>query len=177
MLACGPGLLINSLLKPHCHRPRPNQIAEFGGSQSFVPVLMIGKPAADMDFKSFPSGHASMGFFLMTPAFVLRRSKRRWARAFLWLGLAAGVLLGVTRIAQGRHFPSDVLWSGGLVYFTAVLLHYAVGLHKPVAWRAPSWHAFAGHSTVPMGRPEIERRLEWFATGGVSRQQRLEKAA
>jgi membrane-associated PAP2 superfamily phosphatase len=155
MLACGPGLLINSILKPHCHRPRPNQIAQFGGTHQFVSVLTLGTPADGKAFKSFPSGHASMGFLLMAPAFVVRQHSPKGARLFLLLGLTAGVVLGLTRIAQGRHFPSDVLWSGGLVYFTAVGLYYAMGLHRPVM----SPHARSGHptATVPTRR--------WYRAG------------
>src|SRR5512135_20463 len=36
-LALAPGLLVNVLLKDHWHRPRPIDVAEFGGQQHFVP--------------------------------------------------------------------------------------------------------------------------------------------
>ena len=30
--------------------------------------------------------------------------------------------MGLARIVAGCHFPSDVLWAGGVVYFTALVL-------------------------------------------------------
>ncbi len=32
--------------------------------------------------------------------------------------------MGLGRVVQGRHFPSDVLWSGAIVYFTGLILAY-----------------------------------------------------
>jgi membrane-associated PAP2 superfamily phosphatase len=119
MLALGPGLLVNGILKPQWCRPRPCQIECFGGAQAFVGVWGMGTSERS---KSFPSGHASMGFFLMAPAFLLYRRRPRLAAGFVALGLAGGLALGVTRILQGAHFASDVIWAGGMVYLTGLLL-------------------------------------------------------
>jgi len=119
LLALGPGVIINGIFKPNWYRPRPKQVSDFGGKQDFVYVWDI---ARDPHSRSFPSGHASMGFYLMAPAFLLYRRHPRWALAFLGLGLLAGSTIGVARLAQGGHFASDVLWSGGMVYATGVLL-------------------------------------------------------
>jgi lipid A 4'-phosphatase len=119
LLLIGPGLLVNALCKPYWERPRPRTITPFGGQQRFVPLLVRG-PGEDN--ASFPSGHAAMGFYLMAPAFVLYRRRRRLAAAFLLLGLTSGVVMGVARIVAGGHFASDVLWSAGVVYFTALVL-------------------------------------------------------
>jgi membrane-associated PAP2 superfamily phosphatase len=37
-------------------------------------------------------------------------------------GLSYGLLMGVARMAQGGHFPSDVLWAGGMVYLVGLTL-------------------------------------------------------
>jgi membrane-associated PAP2 superfamily phosphatase len=115
MLAIGPGLIVNGVFKPYWGRPRPHCTIPFGGDQEFLPVLQKG---CDQDYASFPCGHASMGFYLMAPAFVFYRRKPWLAMAFLCLGLVAGI----TRIVEGSHFASDVLWSGGFVYFTGLAL-------------------------------------------------------
>lgn len=119
LLAIGPGLLVNLGLKENWGRPRPNQIVDFGGESRFLPV---GDLAPDGDGRSFPSGHAAMGFYLMAPGFLLYRRHPRTARLFFWIGLGAGLVLGATRVVQGRHFASDVLWSAGTVYFTGLAL-------------------------------------------------------
>lgn len=128
-LILGPGVLVNSVLKPNWARPRPTQVRSFGGDRDFLPVGLIG---AHSDSKSFPSGHAAMGFFLMAPGFVLLRRNRRAAHAFFALGLLYGALMGVTRIVQGGHFASDVIASGFLVYFVGLGLYFAMGFHRPL---------------------------------------------
>ncbi len=119
LLIVGPGLIVNELCKPYWSRPRPRATVEFGDSRPFVPVWQRGSGEED---SSFPSGHAAMGFYLMAPAFVCYRRRPWLAAAFLLLGLTCGSVMGLGRIVAGGHFPSDVLWSGGLVYFTALAL-------------------------------------------------------
>jgi membrane-associated PAP2 superfamily phosphatase len=119
VLLLGPGLLVNGILKPYWGRPRPNAIVSFGGQREFLPVWQWGQ---GQDEASFPSGHASMGFYLMVPAFVYYRRRPRLALGFLLFGLFSGGFIGLARIVAGGHFPSDVLWAGGFVYFTAMLV-------------------------------------------------------
>ena len=71
-----------------------------------------------------------MGFCLIAPAFLLRRRRPTWALTILIVGLTAGLLLGTSRVVQGKHFPSDVVWSAGMVYFTAVLLFYSMEFYE-----------------------------------------------
>jgi membrane-associated PAP2 superfamily phosphatase len=127
LLLLGPGLLVNALFKPHWMRPRPSQTAAFGGAEQFEPVWDMGQSTQS---RSFPSGHASMGFYLMAPAFLLYRRRRRLAVAFFAAGLAGGMVMGLTRIVQGGHFASDVLWSAGCVYLTGLLLYVLLRLHE-----------------------------------------------
>jgi membrane-associated PAP2 superfamily phosphatase len=127
-LAIGPGLITNTLLKDHWGRPRPLHIREFGGERAYRKIWV------KTDFKngrSFPSGHAAIGFFLMTPYFVLRKKKDRWATVFLVVGLSYGSLMGLGRMFQGAHFPSDIVWAGGIVYFTGLILAYLFGFFSP----------------------------------------------
>ena len=125
----GPGLLVNALLKPNMNRPRPCQITRFQGDAQFQPVLNIGPQQEDLVCRSFPSGHASMGFSLIAVPLLLRHRRRLFVVS-VGLAIGAGLLVGMTRIVQGRHYPSDVLWSGAIVYCVAVCLYYATGLHQ-----------------------------------------------
>jgi lipid A 4'-phosphatase len=119
VLFLGPGILVNGILKPYWGRPRPNALVEFGGQREFLPVWEWGRGQVE---SSFPSGHASMGFYLMAPAFVCFRRRRRLALAFMLLGIVAGGTIGLARVVAGGHFPSDVLWAGGFVYFLALVI-------------------------------------------------------
>ncbi|WP_446008606.1 phosphatase PAP2 family protein [Candidatus Electrothrix sp.] len=127
LLAIGPGLVINVLLKGELGRPRPRQIVEFGGEHQFTQCWQPGGGGSN---SSFPSGHAAIAFFLMAPWFVLRDGKKRYAEAFLVTGLLFGTLVGVARILQGGHFVSDILWAGGILYLVGSLLGLALGMHK-----------------------------------------------
>ena len=116
-LAIGPGLIVNTIFKDHWGRPRPDMIREFGGEASFDPFW---KPSSACDQNcSFPSGHASMAFYTMSPGFVLPRHRRRIFLA----GCGYGLSVSVVRMAQGGHFLSDVIASFCVVFTVSYLLY------------------------------------------------------
>ncbi len=115
----GPGLVVNVGFKDHWGRPRPDDIVNFGGTKTFHQVWETGEAGQG---GSFPSGHASVGFFIFAPFFILRKSHRKVAVAFLGLGISFGFFMGAGRIVQGGHFLSDVVWSGLLTYLTGFIL-------------------------------------------------------
>ena len=120
MLAIGPGLLVNGGLKMFWGRPRPIQCQEFGGELVFH---SIGEWSPyRLSNSSFPSGHASIAFFLMAPAFITRPNRPGIRASWLLLGIAYGLAMGMIRIVQGGHFLSDILWAGFIVYFVGVIL-------------------------------------------------------
>lgn len=123
----GPGLIVNSLLKDNWGRPRPRDIVEFGGRHQYEAPLRIDPASGG---KSFPCGHATMGFYFFAPAFVLMLKRRKWGRALWVFGLLYGLLIGWVRVVQGGHFVSDVIFSGGIVYLSSVLLWRAMKLDK-----------------------------------------------
>jgi lipid A 4'-phosphatase len=128
----GPGLIVNIGFKDLWGRPRPLQVQEFGGRHAFVPV---GTPGPlHRHNSSFPSGHASVAFYLIAPAFLIGAKHRRLAHRLLMAGLIYGTCMGAVRVVQGGHFASDVLWSGAIVYFTgAVLAPIIFWLSRPRA--------------------------------------------
>ena len=79
---------------------------------------------------SFPSGHASVAFFLMGLGFVISPG-RPWLRRGCFIGgMAYGMAMGFTRVLQGGHFLSDVLWAGAIVYFVGVALERFLIQHE-----------------------------------------------
>jgi lipid A 4'-phosphatase len=133
VLLLGPGLAVNTVLKDHWGRARPSQVVEFGGSRDFTPAPL---PAAACDKNcSFVSGHAAVGFGLIAFGFLAADRRRR--RAIGGGAVAAGVLIGLARMAQGAHFLSDVVFAGLIVCGIAWLLDRAL-LERDLAgalWR------------------------------------------
>ncbi|HEX5219163.1 MAG TPA: phosphatase PAP2 family protein [Verrucomicrobiae bacterium] len=121
VLIIGPGLLINAGFKDHFGRSRPVQVNQFGGTEPFRP---LGQPGPRGSGKSFPSGHASMGFYWLALSVYFWSRQRNYAVGFAALGILHGTLMGLGRMAQGGHWASDVLWSAGFVYLTAWSLDY-----------------------------------------------------
>jgi lipid A 4'-phosphatase len=125
--ALGPGLIVNTVFKDHWGRPRPAEIVQFGGTETYRPFWQPGNPGQG---RSFPSGHAAIGFFILAPFFVLRRRAPVWARRALLAGILYGMLMGLGRMIQGGHFLTDVIWAGCLVYLTGLLLYYLFRLDR-----------------------------------------------
>jgi membrane-associated PAP2 superfamily phosphatase len=126
VMAVGPGLVVNTTFKEHWGRPRPVDLPQFGGDYEFVTVWEKGDPDRG---QSFPSGHASTGFYFFALYFALRR-RSRWAWSWPVFALAFGSLMGLARMIQGKHFASDVVWAAGFVYLVAVAFAYALGVDR-----------------------------------------------
>jgi membrane-associated phospholipid phosphatase len=148
-LALGPGLLVNVILKDHCHRPRPRQTLGLGGDFTYVAPLRIGPVG-----KSFPCGHSAVGFACIALAGVVEARHRRARVAVVVGSLLLGVLLGLGRIATGAHFASDVLWSGILTCGTVMLVDAALS-------RVPRRRTAPGESPGPTAR------VSWLAGGSM----------
>jgi len=113
-LAVIGSMLLNMAAKGHFTRFRPDLWV------SITPELTY----------SFPSGHA-MGSATLATAVVLLLWSTRWR----WWALASGIvfvlLVGMSRVYLGVHFPSDILagWCAAIAWVLA--------MHWLVASRAP----------------------------------------
>jgi membrane-associated PAP2 superfamily phosphatase len=116
LLAVGPGLVTNLLGKVLCGRPRPDEIVPFGGSLRFHRPFELGQPGGGF---SFLCGHCSMGY-LFVVFFFLRRGAKRWIA--LAAAMAFGLLIGIGRVTQAAHFPSDVALDGTIMFTIAAAL-------------------------------------------------------
>jgi undecaprenyl-diphosphatase len=120
LIATTGGILLNNLLKAGFGRPRPQ-------------VFDWGTHAVTW---SFPSGHAmSAAIVYGTVAYLAARlQKRRWHRAVTMLAaLIIILLIAVSRLYLGVHYPSDVLagiiiglaWAGFCVAMLEAFQLYA----------------------------------------------------
>jgi undecaprenyl-diphosphatase len=105
LLACGGGLALSSLLKYTIDRPRPELVPH--GNQIYT--------------SSFPSGHSMMSavVYLTLAALVTRLIERKRLKGYaLGVAMILTLLIGVSRIYLGVHWPSDVLagWAAGAAW-------------------------------------------------------------
>lgn len=120
--ACvGAGLLVNLVFKELWGRPRPKQLTEYGGTESFRPFYKPIWNHKSEHLKSFPSGHATMGFLFLTFGLIgwYERNRRLYICGMI-AGCSLGIVLSYGRLAQGGHFFSDVMASALLTWLIAL---------------------------------------------------------
>ena len=105
VVAIGGGLLVSLLLKAGFHRPRPDLVSY--GSMVYT--------------SSFPSGHSMLSAIVyLTGGAMLALLHERWYVRLYLLGCAglATLLVGISRVYLGVHWPTDVLagWAGGAAW-------------------------------------------------------------
>lgn len=105
LVASGGGLILSSLLKYTVDRPRPDLVPH--GNLIYT--------------SSFPSGHSMMSavVYFTLAALVTRLIERRRLKGYaLGVAMILTLLVGVSRIYLGVHWPSDVLagWTAGAVW-------------------------------------------------------------
>lgn len=109
LIAVGGGNVLNQVLKKWIQRERPdvpNQLESF----------------------SFPSGHAMVGLLcVFTIAYFVTEHQSKKEGILIWSGaVLLTVMIGLSRIAESRHFASDVFagWMVGYTWFVIVVLWY-----------------------------------------------------
>jgi undecaprenyl-diphosphatase len=105
MASAGGGVALSSVLKLVFDRPRPD----------------LALHAVEVVNSSFPSGHAMLSAVVFLTLGVLCAkftSQRRLKVYALGAGVFLTVLVGLTRIYLGVHYPTDVLagWCGGAAW-------------------------------------------------------------
>lgn len=119
--AIGPGLIANTLLKDHSHRPRPYQTIEFGGGEPFRPFYTFDGVCRRNC--SFVSGEGATSAWTLGPALLVPAP---WRGPAVAAALVFASLSGTLRLAFGGHYLSDatfavlfswwVLWLGWVTF-------------------------------------------------------------
>ncbi|QLF71482.1 phosphatase PAP2 family protein (plasmid) [Peteryoungia desertarenae] len=115
LISVGGGVIISTLIKAGIDRPRPDLVPH----GSYVSSA------------SFPSGHSMMATVVyLTLAVIVARVRPRWRQRVYVLSWAilATLLVGVSRIYLGVHWPSDVLagWTVGSAW---AILCWTIMIH------------------------------------------------
>jgi len=105
LVAAAGGLLVSLLLKGLFDRPRP----PFNSGLGYVAT------------SSFPSGHSMLSAVVyLTIGTLMARASRRYRINiyFLTIAMIVAIMVGVSRVYLGVHYPTDVLagWSVGLIW-------------------------------------------------------------
>lgn len=105
LVAVGGGIVLSTALKGFFDRPRPDLVPH--GSYVYT--------------TSFPSGHSMLSAvtYLTLGALLARVQARRRLKVYLLtLAVVVTLLVGVSRIYLGVHWPTDVLagWSAGAAW-------------------------------------------------------------
>jgi membrane-associated phospholipid phosphatase len=125
-LALAPGVLANGVLKEHWARPRPIEVREFTGGDSFMP-WWDPRGACDQNC-SFISGEGAGAFWTLAPAALAPPQVRALAYT---AAVAFGAAVGAMRIAVGGHFFTDVAFAG-VFTFLIIWVAYALLFRWPV---------------------------------------------
>ena len=127
-LALAPGVLANAVLKEHWARPRPIEVREFNGSDSFV-AWWDPRGTCDQNC-SFISGESAGAFWTLAPAALAPPPLRAAAYG---AALAFGTAVGAMRVAVGGHFFTDVAFSA-LLTFLIVWVAHGLMFRWPLPW-------------------------------------------
>jgi undecaprenyl-diphosphatase len=105
LIAVVGGVLLSTLMKSHFDRPRPDLVPH--GSYVLT--------------KSFPSGHAMMAAttYLTLGAVMAEAERKRSLRIFfLVIGMFSAIVVGISRVYLGVHWPTDILagWCAGAAW-------------------------------------------------------------
>ena len=93
-------------------------------------VLAFSHPQEAWLANSFPSGHTTASFaFAFMIVFMTMGSKRAWVG---WLSLVIALLIGISRIYRGVHWPSDVVAGMFFGCASAAIVYLVMNFRTPL---------------------------------------------
>jgi|GEM_PF-1579097 len=126
-------------------------------------IFAIERPATGfmMSSPSFPSGHTSLGsaFFLMFAVWLTRGYACTTRRIAITAAACLGVLVAISRVALGVHWPLDVLAALAEGAMFAYLYAYWLGKQSPTVLKRKKT------ATILLGVIAVSSIYCWLAFG------------
>lgn len=110
-------------------RAYADQVRTCRSDPNFDPKALLARLCYEEESRSFPSGHAQTSIVAWGyAAVVLRR------RAFTILAIVMVVLIGLSRLYLGQHWPTDILggWLIGGALLGSALWLFSLYQHRPL---------------------------------------------
>ena len=122
LLAIINPLLFVQITKILCGRIRFRDL-DLPGYSNFTPWFL--PPGLSLEENSFPSGHAAMGWMFLPLLIAIKDRKNADPQRILTIILVIGwgLFVGLSRIAVGAHYASDVLFSTGAATIVTIFLY------------------------------------------------------
>lgn len=124
LVASALSALLVSWIKVWSNVDCPWDLARYGGERAYV-GLFQWRPAGMARGQCFPAGHASGGYAWLALYFFMMAVKPRLRGWGLALGLAAGLVFGLSQQLRGAHFLSHDLAAVAICWTCAVALQRA----------------------------------------------------
>jgi undecaprenyl-diphosphatase len=105
-------------------------ITMFGRAVSELQKYLIARPRPDLEThlvvvktSSFPSGHANSSMIFFLTLALVASAGTKWQRAAVAAAIVLSLLVGISRVMLGVHWPSDVIggWALGMLWVLVTL--------------------------------------------------------
>ncbi|WP_386746859.1 phosphatase PAP2 family protein [Agrilutibacter niabensis] len=116
--------LLVAWIKSWSNMDCPWDLARYGGTRPYIGLFAL-RPAGLERGVCFPAGHAGAGYTWLALYFflVVVKPQLRWLG--LGIGVAAGLLFGISQQLRGAHFLSHDIAAAAICWACAMALHAA----------------------------------------------------
>jgi len=102
------------------HVDCPWDLLRYGGDHPYLKLFEM-RTESQSGGRCFPAGHASGGYTMVAFYFFFLQIKPSWRFYGLGIGLACGLLFGITQQMRGAHFISHDLWTLAICWLNSLV--------------------------------------------------------
>ena len=118
--------ILANVIKPVWGRARPRDLT--ANQSNFFPWYI---PQHFPHGESFISGHAGNAFSTLLLVLFAEKMKKPAIKWALGIGIGWGIIVALSRIINGAHFPSDVLF-GGFIAISLIYINSCIFKEKTI---------------------------------------------